>query len=160
MLTLFASVEWVPRGPLGVEISENNPFKRSGWLRSIQDAQRRDLTALRFFSVALNAFNQFLKSRETAIFTQHLVFIQNFRDHTGLFKPTHPVPHLPSGLEAWGGERNKKRISEWEEDCWFVRDMEGCLKAFWEGPMSRPGGDRLRVTVYDMFGESPQMLQM
>lgn len=26
--------------------------------------------------------------------------------------------------------------------------------------MSRPGGDRLRVTVYDMFGESPQMLEM
>ena len=102
---------------------------------------------------ALNALNQFLKSRETAIFTPHQVVIQGFRDHIGLFKAAHEGPHLPSGIEAWGEKRAEKKISQWEEECWFIRDMEGCLKAFWEDSMCRPGADRMKVTVYDKFGK-------
>lgn len=63
------------------------------------------------------------------------------------------MPHLASGLEHWG-DKEKKKITVWEEDCRFVRDMEGCLKAFWEEAMKRPGGDRLGVSVLEVFGGS------
>lgn len=64
------------------------------------------------------------------------------------------MPHLASGLEHWGDEKEKKKISVWEEDCRFVRDMEGCLKAFCEEAMERTGGDRLGVSVLEVFGGS------
>jgi hypothetical protein len=107
-----------------------------------------------FTSAALKALTQFLNSRQLVITKAHQVVLQKFRDLSGLTTDAYPVPHLPSGCgDMLGSDGQKKKVYEEQEDCAFLRDMEGCLRGIWKEMIESPGKGWTKVSVGEMFGQ-------
>jgi len=52
-----------------------------------------------------------------------------------------------------GADGKKKKIYEEQEDCAFLRDMEGCLRGIWKEMIETPGKGWTKVSVGEMFGQ-------
>jgi len=52
-----------------------------------------------------------------------------------------------------GSDGQKKKVYEEQEDCAFLRDMEGCLRGIWKEMIESPGKGWTKVSVGEMFGQ-------